>query len=428
MPAIGPAIAMVRELAELQQPRPASEQLAGLEAFLARHLSPLDPAHELFDRERRARAAIQQILQQLASAHASHHDPAWSVADLATSVRRWIGDQTFAPEGASSGVQLLDDQAARYGDFDDMTIVGLIESEWPDRPRRNIFYPPSLLKALGWPSEKDRRARGGRAVPRSARVASARVELSTFMLDDEALVTRSIQLDEVPRARLSTMSRPLDRRTASSRRGAGQREGALEHPGEETRAWLELRRERTPADDMAFHGAAGPRPPRTWSVSALETYLGCPFKFFAQHVLRLEEEPDDEEVMDPRRQGQFVHEVFETVLRRTGRRPATARSRRRISRARARCSPTSSIARSSGCPKARPALERTRLLGSPAAAGLGEAVFRMEAERPVPVVERLLEHKLDGPFTIADRVGSAHVHAARQGRPRRSARATARSA
>jgi len=47
------------------------------------------------------------------------------------------------------------------------------------------------------------------------------------------------------------------------------------------------------------------------SVSAIETYLDCPFKFFAQHVLKLEEEPEDEEVMDPRRQGQFVHDVFE---------------------------------------------------------------------------------------------------------------------
>ena len=41
------------------------------------------------------------------------------------------------------------------GEFDDVTLVGLIEQEWPERPRRNIFYPPSLLKALGWPSEKD---------------------------------------------------------------------------------------------------------------------------------------------------------------------------------------------------------------------------------------------------------------------------------
>ena len=36
-------------------------------------------------------------------------------------------------------------------------------------------------------------------------------------------------------------------------------------------------------------------PTRVWSVSALETYVGCPFRFFAQHVLKLEEEPDDEE-------------------------------------------------------------------------------------------------------------------------------------
>jgi ATP-dependent helicase/nuclease subunit B len=51
-------------------------------------------------------------------------------------------------------------------------------------------------------------------------------------------------------------------------------------------------------------------------------------------------------------------------------------------------------------PPAEAGLERTRLLGSPAAAGLGDAVFRMEAERPVAVVERLLERKLDGEFTF----------------------------
>jgi len=56
-------------------------------------------------------------------------------------------------------------------------------------------------------------------------------------------------------------------------------------------------------------------------------------------------------------------------------------------------------------PEGEAALERTRLLGSPAAAGLGEAVFRMEAERPVPVVARLLEHKLDGPVTLQTESG-----------------------
>ncbi|HMB79360.1 MAG TPA: PD-(D/E)XK nuclease family protein, partial [Vicinamibacterales bacterium] len=55
------------------------------------------------------------------------------------------------------------------------------------------------------------------------------------------------------------------------------------------------------------------------------------------------------------------------------------------------------------------ALERTRLLGSGVAAGLGEVVFRMEAERPVEVVERLLEYKLDGEFELAGPDGPRRI-------------------
>src|SRR4029450_10638586 len=70
-----------------------------------------------------------------------------------------------------------------------------------------------------------------------------------------------------------------------------------------------------PATSPDFHGSVGAAPRSgAFSISALETYLDCPFKFFAQHVLRLEEEPDDEEVMDPRHQGQFVHEVLGEVF------------------------------------------------------------------------------------------------------------------
>jgi len=60
-------------------------------------------------------------------------------------------------------------------------------------------------------------------------------------------------------------------------------------------------------------------------------------------------------------------------------------------------------------PAAEAGLERTRLLGSSAAAGLGEAVFRMEAERPVGVVERLLERRLEGDFTITTASGERSV-------------------
>jgi RecB family exonuclease len=103
--------------------------------------------------------------------------------------------------------------------------------------------------------------------------------------------------------------------------------------------------------------------------------------------------------MDPRRQGQFVHEVFETFFREwqdSGRREITS-----ANLPEARELFVSVVDRAlERVPEGEAALERTRLLGSPAAAGLGEAVFRMEAERPVPVVARLLEHKLDGEVTI----------------------------
>jgi RecB family exonuclease len=46
------------------------------------------------------------------------------------------------------------------------------------------------------------------------------------------------------------------------------------------------------------------------------------------------------------------------------------------------------------------ALEEGRLLGSAAAAGLAERLFAFELEREVPVVERLLEHRLEGEYAF----------------------------
>ena len=169
-----------------------------------------------------------------------------------------------------------------------------------------------------------------------------------------------------------------------------------------------MRRERLSASLPAFHGSLGPQPTRPWAVSALETYLGCPFKFFAQHVLKLQEEPDDEEVMDPRRQGQLVHEVFETFFKDWQAAGMGAIDAKNIDRAWAMFEGVvdRALAR---LPEAEAGLERTRLLGSSAAAGLGEAVFRMEAERPVAVVDRLLEHKLEGRFTVRTESGDREV-------------------
>ena len=221
-----------------------------------------------------------------------------------------------------------------------------------------------------------------------------------------------MQLDEIPRARLSTIERSAaDAARIFADETLGMEPIELERLDDDARAWADLRLGRSPAAAPEFHGTLGKTrgaPGRAWSVSALETYLDCPFKFFAQHVLALEEEPDDEEVMDPRRQGQFVHAVFEQFFdswQRAGHRGVT---RANLDLARDMFAEVVDRALEQ-LPAAEAGLERTRLLGSSAAAGLGEAVFRMEAERPVGVVERLLERRLEGDFTITTASGERSV-------------------
>ena len=395
------------DLAPLLTPRPASEQIRCVLAFWSAHLRPLEDSDPFAARERRSRAAIGDALVALADGHAAYDDLNWTIQEAGLAVRRAIEEQTFASVSSVGGVHLLDDQAVRYGEFDDIAVVGLIETDWPERPKRNIFYPPSLLKALGWPSEKDRRGAADARFLDLLASASRRTMLSTFTLDEDAIVSRSAQLDEVSRARLSAVARtPLADARIFTDEALSLDPPSFDPLDADARAWAELRASRSSGDGPEFHGTVtgGEAAARAWSVSARETYVGCPFKFFAQYVLKLEEEPDDEEVMDPRRQGQFVHEVFERFFatwQAAGHRAVTPAN---LDEARAMFAATVDRALER-LPAAEAGLERTRLLGSAAAAGLGEAVLRMEAERPTPVVERLLEHRLTGDFAIATTAG-----------------------
>jgi RecB family exonuclease len=403
-------MAIARDLQPLNAPATASHLLRTLKSILADHWVGLDPLDAFAARERRARAAVDGVLDSLMTAHAAHHDPDWTFADLAAAVRRWIQEKTFPaqpmdaarPDRARS-VDLLDDQAARYGEFAHLSIVGLIEQDWPEPTVRNIFYPPNVLRTLGWPSENERRAAADARFVDLLASASQTVTLSTITLEDDALVNRSLQLDEVFSARLSTRPEELidvnglfadDSLVADPPR--------IERLNLLAKEWATLRIARPSSALPEFHGASGPRAHRTWSVSAVETYLECPFKFFARHVLALDEEPEDDEVLDPRRQGQFVHAVFEEFFRVWQDRGRGAITPGNLDDARVMFETV--VDRQLAHAKLSPAeagLERTRLLGSPAASGLGEAVFRMEAERPVPVVERLLEHTVSGELAIA---------------------------
>jgi ATP-dependent helicase/DNAse subunit B len=162
---------------------------------------------------------------------------------------------------------------------------------------------------------------------------------------------------------------------------------------------LGLRTARSEAADARFHGSADSYKPSAYSVSSLERYLQCPFRFFAERVLNLQEDPEDEATLNPKELGIFVHEVFHKFFEEWNRQGHRGITPENLAQAR---DVFSAIVEPllAKLPEDEAAVQRTRLLGSAVDEGLAEAVFQLEAEWDTPVRERLLEHSLDGEFEI----------------------------
>jgi len=407
--ALRAAAAAASELRALRAGGSASTQLSSLIEFVTVH--ELAPAEGMpgVDAHRRARAAVLGALQSLRDAHRAYDDTPVPQGELLAMVRRWIESQTFSPRTGSSGMLLVDALAAAYADLDEVRLVGLVDSDWPDRGRRSIFYPPQLLSQLGWPSDADRLSAARARFHDLLRLARIRVSVSTFTLEDDSIVPGSVFLEEIEHTGLPVQQLPLNDRARTFLHEAIAEEPTVPSALEGVALdWLTLRMSRSSNADMAYHGTAGARPSTAYSVSSLERYLECPFKYFAAHVLRLPEERADESGLTPQERGQFLHEVFEaffTEWQASGRGTITTDNlddavglfesiaERELTR----------------LPESDRALERTHLLGSAAAAGLAERAFAFEIEQGGDVVERLLEHELEGAFQFRTDAGVRSV-------------------
>jgi RecB family exonuclease len=393
-------VALARELEPLRHRMNASVQCAFVLAFLERHA----PAHGggglLAVRTARARQAIGGALAQLASAHVRHDDPPADFTEFVARIRRWMEGQTFAPRSGAAGLHLVDADAARYGDFDEAYLVGLIEREWPDTSGRSIFYPLSLLTNLGWPSERARLAAARAEFNDLVRLAASRVSLFTFSLEDDALVEPSPFLDDLAGSGLSILTEdaPAGVRVLPDEALALEpfRPDVLRA---EARDWAMLRSERTPPRDAAFHGVVGQVRLGAAAVRRLETFLDCPFKYFAESVLGLKDESDEEPGGGARAEGQFLHELlaaFYEEWQQAGGREITPAN---LDAARAMFKEVADR-RIADLPPAATALWRARILGCAARTGIAEVVLRAEASTAEPVVGRLLEYRFDGPCEI----------------------------
>ena len=403
-PAARAALAAAATLAPLAEPRPMIEQVELVRAFLDAH----DRDHD--DRRRRARSAVAMALDGLIAAY-RRHDPSatGTVTELSAAIRRWLGSQTFEVATTRGGVRILDAQSARFADLEDVQLLGLVEGEWPERQRRNVFYPRSLVAQLE-PSRPERIAideerdhvRAARAVFRDLLgLAGARTRLSTFALESESVVEPSTFLDDVP-----SFGLPTERAIADEGARVFGYEVLAADPLATGSRWAKARSINADRDRRRFEGDAGAWVLPRVSVSRLERYMKCPFQFYVSNVLQVAEPPEDEIARSPLERGRFLHELFETFFHEWQERKRGRITGDNIDEARALFEDVAGPALRS-LPPAEAGLERARLFGSAVGSGIVDRVFAMEAERGAGIRERLMEYELDGAFTFAGEDGAS---------------------
>ena len=413
LPALQAVLSAVTRLPPLAEPRPLVAQIDLLLDWLKRFDRPDAAQGATHSRRQRVRGAVFGALAALRDAYALHDPNAeGDVATLTAAIRRWLGAQTFALPSGEPGLQLVDAQAARYGEFDDLQLVGLIDGEWPERTNRNVLYPTSLLAQLepapsiGDPAARDRQAvQGAKAAFRElVSAAGGCVRLSTFLLESDSVVEPSLLLNDVAALGLQSVREAPDHARVTYSEAV-----ALDPPRPEVlpahaAVWGRMRAAPDSRERARLRGDAGPWHMPRISVSRLELFLNCPFKFFASHVLRLEEEPEDQAIHTPLERGRFLHELWERFFAEWQRRGHGRIDQAALPAARALFTEICEREVAQLSP-VEAALERHKLLGSAVSPGIAHRVFTMEAGRTTALVERLLEFPLEGDFELQTRDG-----------------------
>jgi RecB family exonuclease len=376
-----------RDLSPFQHADAASAQVEAIAAFLrARQHGPTEH-DEWREAYLRARAAVLGALDGLAHAYRRHDDGRRSPEDLVAAIRHEVERQTFSPSQTRMGVHLVDAIAARFGEFDHVHLVGLVETDWPERQRRSIFYTSGLLKALGWPQDADHAAAQVAAFRDITGLPARTLHLHAFQLEGDAVVGLSPMV-EVARGLPAVFADPAPPVRIFTEEVSDD---------QSLTPWVTARRERPPLDDPRYRGMGLPQAPHPYRVSRVDQYVTCPFKYFAESVLGLPEEREETTGLSPLERGTLMHDLFERFYREwhtSGRGTITAANLPEAvalftTMARQTCA---------SLPDADRVLEETRLLGSLVARGVAERVFELEAEDGGVVVARHVEEDLKGAF------------------------------
>jgi RecB family exonuclease len=257
----------------------------------------------------RAWAACVDALDRLALDLRAVSDEAWPATALADALRDAFERRRL--DHAHPGVDVVDPESLAGGAAIHTFVCGLARGAWPRAHTRSSATDP--------------------------RVDATEI-LSSVLAEafDDPQRTVTLSWASAPSALLRTLGLAAEMPAEIPARGrtAGLRAAAADPAWDDVlsdadRAAVQLAR----ADDTARRGPLGPhdghvdRPPalpEALAVTALETYVRCPARYWYSRVLRLEPTIDASAELDPRRRGIAVHRILERMHRAGGLRPLSA--------------------------------------------------------------------------------------------------------
>jgi RecB family exonuclease len=395
---------LVASARELPAPATADAPAGHLErilAFLVRHERPPVADDPTVERTRRARSAVMSVLRQLRDGYARFDAAPVGFEAVVAVVRRWIETHTFAPRTGVTGVHLVDAESARFGIFDLVQLAGVVDGEWPDRPRRGVFYGPDILRDLGWPVESERRQAERAKFADLLELPREHLIVSFFALEGDSPAGPSALLDDLEAAFDAARRESSDVPDARifEHEALTLDPIVLDPLAPVASSWARARQTHPRSEDVRHRGFTGAHTPGPLSLTALERYQDCPFRFFSSHVLRLEEEPEEASMLSARVRGRFVHDVLHRFVEAWDARRAGPITVTRLDEARQLFADVAEPLLAQ-LPEPDAALERARLFGSAAAMGVMEVLLGVEVSRPEPVEGRLLEHRFSGRYTL----------------------------
>src|SRR6185503_10117396 len=137
---------------------------------------------------------------------------------------------------------------------------------------RNIFYSAAILRQLGWPTEAERLAAHRAAFVDLLRLPASALTVSTFVLEDDAVVGASALIDEVARAGFAEVPAEGDAVRIFEHEALGLEPLFAHRLAVGPRRWAERRLGIPAGDAGGFRGVTSGYRPRSFSLSGLERY------------------------------------------------------------------------------------------------------------------------------------------------------------